>query len=217
MAMTRIRLFIILSGGLILAALLSASIINSDHEYKREAWYIAAHTLKPLPEGERAALSEIEKLKRSLAGFSPTGPYIVVDTHSNRLFLRNRDRVILEATCSTGSGGTLTDTSTGRQWVFETPRGIFTVDCKLVEPWWRKPDWAYIEEEQELPESDSERMDPEMLGDYAIGFGNGYFVHGTVYERLLGVSVTHGCVRLGSDDLRKLYAKTRIGTPVYIF
>jgi len=29
--------------------------------------------------------------------------------------------------------------------------------------------------------------------------------------------VTHGCVRLGSDDLKKLYDMVPIGTPVYIF
>jgi len=217
MAMKRKRFVVILSGGTILIALLSAHIFDRDRAYKQEAWYTAAHALKELPESEGSALREIAKLKASLAGLTPSGPYIVVDTHSERLFLRSRNKVILEATCSTGSGGTLTDTATGRQWVFDTPRGIFAVDCKLVEPWWRKPDWAYIEEEQGIPESESERMDPEMLGTHAIGFGNGYFIHGTIYERLLGVSVTHGCVRLGSDDLRKLYEKTRIGTPVYIF
>ena len=42
-------------------------------------------------------------------------------------------------------------------------------------------------------------------------------IHGTLYERLLGRSVSHGRVRLGRDDLRKLYAATRPGTPIYIF
>jgi L,D-transpeptidase YbiS len=56
-----------------------------------------------------------------------------------------------------------------------------------------------------------------MLGAFAMGFGDNYYIHGTIYERLLGVNVTHGCVRLGSDDLKKLYDMVPIGTPVYIF
>ena len=56
-----------------------------------------------------------------------------------------------------------------------------------------------------------------MMGDYAMGFGDGFFIHGTLYERLLGVNVTHGCVRLGSDDLKVLYSQVPIGTTVYVF
>ena len=125
--------------------------------------------------------------------------------------------MLLRAVCSTGSGGSLRDRATGRRWVFRTPTGVFHVTGKLEDPWWRKPDWAFIEEDEPVPSDPSQRMDPEMMGEYALSFGDGYFIHGTIYERLLGVSVTHGCVRLGSEDLRKLYRSTPIGTPVYIF
>ena len=39
-----------------------------------------------------------------------------------------------------------------------------------------------------------------MMGDYALGIGSGYFIHGTLYKRLLGRNVSHGCVRLGDED-----------------
>ncbi len=144
-------------------------------------------------------------------------PYIVIDRYSNRLFLRTADSVILEALCSTGSGGELQDSLTGRQWKFETPGGVYTVDTKLENPWWRKPDWAFIEEGQPLPKSEQERFDANMMGEYAIGFGDGYFIHGTIYERLLGAAVTHGCVRLGTVDLRELYRRSHTGMRVYVF
>lgn len=149
----------------------------------------------------------------------PGERYIVVDTHANRVYLRTEEKILLEASCSTGSGDTLVDTTTGRVWVFNTPRGQFTVDSKLVEPWWRKPDWAFIEEglAPPPPAKAHERLDPEVMGDYAIGFGDGYFIHGTLYERLLGVNVTHGCVRLGAKDLTQLYQQVGIGTSVYVF
>ncbi|MFZ5981594.1 MAG: L,D-transpeptidase [Candidatus Zixiibacteriota bacterium] len=147
----------------------------------------------------------------------PRGPYIVIDRYCNRLFLRTNDSVILDARCSTGSDGELLDSLTGRKWQFSTPAGVFVVTSKLQNPWWRKPDWAYIEEGISVPDNDADRLDAEMLGDYAIGFGDGYFIHGTLYERLLGVAVTHGCVRMGAEDLEKLYENTRMGTLIYVY
>ena len=42
-------------------------------------------------------------------------------------------------------------------------------------------------------------------------------IHGTLYTRLLGRNVTHGCIRLGKEDLRAVWAAAPIGTPVYIY
>ncbi len=170
-----------------------------------------------LPSDAKQAQKELKKARADLAKLRPTGQYIVINTHANRVSLRTEDSVISDATCSTGTGGELVDSATGRHWKFNTPHGVFKVDSKLKQPWWRKPDWAYIEEDEAIPKEESERYDPEMMGDFAIGFGDGYFIHGTIYERLLGVSVTHGCVRLGSDDLKFLYDRVKMGTPVYVF
>lgn len=167
---------------------------------------------------ERARAERLLRMaRRDLQALTPSKPYIVIDTHANKIYLRTANKIILEATCSTGSGSELTDPETGKKWVFDTPRGVFRIKNKLKEPWWRKPDWAFIEEEEPIPENHEDRMDPNVMGDYALGFGDGYFIHGTIYERLLGVNVTHGCVRLGSEDLSKFYQRAPIGTYVYIF
>ncbi len=170
-----------------------------------------------LPPERARAVEALRKARGELAAMVPKKPYIVIDTHANRIYLRTEDKILLEATCSTGSGSELVDPETGKKWLFDTPRGVFQIKNKLKEPWWRKPDWAFIEEQEPIPESNADRMDPNVMGDYAMGFGDGYFIHGTIYERLLGVNVTHGCVRLGSEDLGKFYDRTPIGTYVYIF
>ncbi|KPL02659.1 MAG: hypothetical protein AMJ73_08470 [candidate division Zixibacteria bacterium SM1_73] len=170
-----------------------------------------------LPQDEKLAKRELGKVRRTLARLRPSRPYIVIDTHANLIFLRTENSVLFKATCSTGSGGELIDSATGRRWVFDTPKGVFKVTSKSVDPWWRKPDWAFIEENESIPKDPSQRLDPEMLGEYALGFGEDYYIHGTIYERLLGVNVTHGCVRVGADDLEKLYNMVTIGTPIYIF
>ncbi len=173
--------------------------------------------LARLPEDKGLAEKELEKARKAFAKIKPPKPYIVIDTHANMIFLRTEDSILIKATCSTGSGGELIDSVTGRRWVFNTPRGVFKVTSKLTDPWWRKPDWAFIEDNESIPVDPAQRLDPEMLGEYALGFGNDYYIHGTIYERLLGVSVTHGCVRVGSEELKKLYDRVTIGTPVYIF
>ena len=82
---------------------------------------------------------------------------------------------------------------------------------------WRKPDWAFIEEGKQPPENPAARLEEGVLGDYALAFGNGYFIHGTLYTRLIGKNVTHGCIRLGDRDLETLFKRVRLGTPVFIF
>jgi len=42
-------------------------------------------------------------------------------------------------------------------------------------------------------------------------------IHGTLYERLLGRPVSHGCIRLGKEPLREVWRLAPIGTPVYIY
>jgi len=174
-------------------------------------------TLARLPSDKTLAQKELQRVQRTLLKLKPSKPYIVIDRNANRVRLRTEDSVLFEAVCSTGSGGELVDTLSGRRWLFMTPAGVFKVNSKLVDPWWRKPDWAFFEENEEIPTDPRERYDPEMLGEFAMGFGNGYFIHGTIYERLLGINVTHGCVRLGSNDLKYIYDRVSIGTPVYIF
>jgi hypothetical protein len=174
-------------------------------------------SLASLPNDPKAAQKELRNVKKSLDKLRPSAAYVVIDTHASKIYLRTRDSIILKADCSTGTGGELIDSVTHRKWVFDTPRGVFKVNSKIKQPWWRKPDWAFIEDGEKIPKDERERLDPAMMGDYAIGFGDGYFIHGTIYERLLGVNVTHGCVRVGAGDLDKLFAKIQNGTPIYIF
>ena len=157
-------------------------------------------------------------LQRKLSQQAPTEVYIVVDTAQNRLYVKRRAEVLLEAVASTGSGSILENPiRPGAQWIFETPRGTFQIKSKVTNPVWVKPDWAFIEEGLEVPKDPGQRVEGGILGDYALGFGNGYFIHGTLYTRLLGKNVTHGCIRLNDEDLRTVFELASIGTPLFIF
>jgi L,D-transpeptidase YbiS len=141
--------------------------------------------------------------------------HIEVDTDSNHLYLKCEKSIILKAVCSSGSGRRLT--SGDRTWEFKTPNGQFKIRSIVEDPVWRRPDWAFLEEGEEIPSLESQRYLEGALGEFALGIGNGYFIHGTLYELLLGQSVTHGCIRLGSEDLEFLAKNVEVGTPVVIY
>lgn len=168
----------------------------------------------PAPAASVAQMSP-EEMATRLKKARLKGRFIVIDTAANRLYLREGDKILLEAVCSTGSGVTLV--AGERKWTFRTPVGAFRIINKVRDPVWRKPDWAFLEEGQPIPKNEAERYEAGALGEYALGIGDGYFIHGTLYTRTLGTNVTHGCIRLGDADLQFLARRVRIGTPVFIY
>jgi L,D-transpeptidase YbiS len=169
---------------------------------------------KDVPKVEK----NVQLLEKRMNGLLPKGPYIVIDTAENRLYLKNGNEVIRTAVVSCGSGVILEEPGgKKRSWVFDTPRGEFFVKSKITNPYWVKPDWAFIEEGEAIPKVMEDRIESGTLGDYALGFGQGYFIHGTLYTRLLGRNVTHGCVRVGDEDLKAVFKAVPVGAKIYIY
>jgi L,D-transpeptidase YbiS len=189
--------------------------------------YSGGFTLRVLPVGDgsvtgitggEAPAATPDSLRRALSGLAPRGTYLVVDRANNRLWVRTADTVRLEAVVSTGSGTVLRETGgLARTWVFDTPAGEHRVLAERPDPVWVKPDWAFLEEGLPPPRSRHERLETGSLGEWALDLGDGYMIHGTLYERLLGRSITHGCIRVGRDDLRAVVKAARPGTPVFVF
>ncbi|WNM58341.1 L,D-transpeptidase [Candidatus Nitrospira allomarina] len=171
---------------------------------------------------------EIESPSQTLHGASNLSPNqhpastqakisLLVDVSRHRLFVKEGDRIVHEALASTGSGNTLADPrNPERTWTFETPKGTFSIESKLEKPVWVRPDWAFIEQGDPVPDKMADRLKPGVLGKYALGFGNGYFIHGALYSNLLGQDVTHGCIQLHSDDLQIVFKAVQLGTPITI-
>jgi len=204
---------------LILAGLLVTAVPQSSHTA-----FPVTDTISPptVDEGGDRRLHGLQAKYRSLAAqlskLKPHQPYILVDTARNHLYVKRQDQIVLDAIASTGSGTILDKPGEGRdQWIFDTPRGEFFVQSKLTNPAWVKPDWAFIEEGLAVPKDPADRVEQGVLGEYALGFGKGYFIHGTLYTRLLGKNVTHGCIRLNDGDLKSVYQFARVGTPIIIF
>ncbi|WP_447971006.1 L,D-transpeptidase [Nitrospira sp. M1] len=142
---------------------------------------------------------------------------LLLDLSKNLLMVKRGSVVIHTALAATGSGKVLHDPhNPSRTWKFETPKGNFTIQSKLEKPVWIRPDWAFIEKGAVVPEDPDARLLPNALGDYALGFGDGYFIHGALYTYLLGFNVTHGCIQLNDDDLRYIFETVPLGATLVI-
>jgi L,D-transpeptidase YbiS len=180
--------------------------------------YASSQAIETVPDNSRQDFETRKKsIEKKFNQLAPKGPYVVIDTGGNTLYLRKGSETIHQAVISCGSGNVLEDPKGNRKWIFDTPRGAFTVKSKATDPSWIKPDWAFIEEGENIPHDWDDRVENGVLGDYALGFGQGYFIHGTLYTRLLGRNVTHGCIRVGDEDLEFLFKNVSIGTPIFIF
>lgn len=208
----------LVSAGILLALALVVEAVAIIMALPRQA---AEPPLPPdLAKGKRGEVTveaDLASVRKKMQSLLPKDNYIEVDSARNMLFLRRDGQVIRQAVVSCGSGSVLEEPGGRRKWIFDTPRGLFQVKTKLLNPTWVKPDWAFIEEGKKPPEKREDRLESGVLGDYALGFGEGFFIHGTLYTRLLGRSVTHGCVRVGDADLKAIYEAASIGTKIYIY
>jgi L,D-transpeptidase YbiS len=174
--------------------------------------------IKQLRKEAQRLEKRVASLQKKHTAITPRLPYLIVDTSENRIQVMRAGELLHEGVCSTGSYVLLRSAEQQRQWMFVTPRGMYQILGKRVNPVWAKPDWAFIEEGLPVPPLGSpERFEAGVLGEYALELGDGYLIHGTLYKRMLGMPVTHGCVRLGDEDLRLVYKNLQIGSKVFIY
>ena len=169
-------------------------------------------------EAELTSLNKkLEALNKKVQRLTPGNAFLIINTTNNTFELFKNNEIIRQGRCSTGSFIHLEVDST-KSFTFETPKGVMTVQNKVTNPVWTKPDWAFIEEGLPVPPpGHSSRREPNVLGAYALKLGDGYMIHGTLYQRLIGSPVTHGCVRMLDDDLEAIYKTLPIGSKVFIY
>jgi hypothetical protein len=160
---------------------------------------------------------DIAGIRKKIRNLIPQQPYLIVNTTHNTFRLMRGDQLIRDGMCSTGSYTILTK-GDNKKWVFETPRGRMKVRSRQVNPVWVRPDWAFIEEGLPVPSPrHPSRYEHGTLGEYKLELKDGYLIHGTLYKRFLGMAVTHGCIRLGDEDLKAVYSTLKTGSSVFIY
>jgi L,D-transpeptidase ErfK/SrfK len=145
-----------------------------------------------------------------------SGTIITIDVSTNQAYLFRDGQLVRKSAAATGSDKVLRQ---GRKvWWFRTPRGKHTVQRKITDPVWTKPDWAFVEEGRKIPPPDSPlRKEKGTMGKYALDLGDRVMIHGTNDPKSIGRRASHGCIRLPNDMLKALWKETEVGTEVYIF
>lgn len=128
--------------------------------------------------------------------------FISIDRATFTLRLFKRLRVVRSYRVAVGAGG------------YATPRGLHRVISRQVNPTWYAPNraWAGSLAGQAIPPGDPRNP----LKARFIGIGQGIGMHGTAAEGSIGSRASHGCIRMRVRDVKRLYPKVPLGTPVLI-
>ena len=87
---------------------------------------------------------------------------------------------------------------------------------KHIRPSWGPPEDIWMRNPQ-LPAVIPGGSPRNPMGEAALGLDRGnYAIHGTNEPRSVGHFVSHGCIRMYNEDILDLYARTAVGTPVYV-
>ena len=97
---------------------------------------------------------------------------------------------------------------------YDTPRGLFSIQNKQVDPVWSVPnsDWAGDLAGTVVPGGTPENP----LKARWMGISDGAGLHGTDDVGSLGSAASHGCIRMGIPDVIDLYDRVEVGDPIYI-
>jgi lipoprotein-anchoring transpeptidase ErfK/SrfK len=100
------------------------------------------------------------------------------------------------------------------QPAYPTPRGLFSIANKAVNPAWTAPDspWAGAYRNETVAGGSSENP----LKARWMGIVNGVGIHGTGDPASIGSRASHGCIRMIVPDVIDLYPRVPVGTPVLI-
>ena len=165
-------------------------------------WLVAAVAASSFFALPRAPASARGNLVAAKGNYAPGT--IVIRTHERRLYLMLGNGEAMSYPVGVGR--------LGMQW-----SGQVQVDGKYV-----KPDWA--------PPADIKRANPRLptmipggsphnpMGVAAMTLSGGgqYAIHGTNQPNLIGGFVSHGCIRMYNADVRDLYGRVSVGTPVVV-
>jgi len=130
------------------------------------------------------------------------GTVITISQSSFRLRLFKRLKFVKSYGVAVGQPG------------YPTPRGLFSISNKAVNPAWTAPNspWAGAYRNETVAGGSAENP----LKARWMGIVNGVGIHGTGDPGSIGSRASHGCIRMTVPDVIDLYPRVPVGTPVLI-
>jgi lipoprotein-anchoring transpeptidase ErfK/SrfK len=100
------------------------------------------------------------------------------------------------------------------QPAYPTPSGLFNIANKQVDPVWSVPNSPWAGELQGTTVDGGSAANP--LKARWMGIINGVGIHGTGEDYSIGSAASHGCIRMHVPDVKDLFSRVPVGTPVLI-
>jgi hypothetical protein len=140
--------------------------------------------------------------------------YLSIDTQQKKLRFYYGATALREADMTAGSNEEI-KAPDGKTWTFIPVKGAFKINSKIVDYGWQIPEWVYVMDNQPIPASRPTVEDG--LGKYVIFLGNGYVIHTPPAASSPLQGAKPGSFMVPDDDLKAIWERIHIGTPVYIF
>lgn len=140
--------------------------------------------------------------------------YLSVDTQQKKLRFYYGNTPLREADITLGSNEEIKSRD-GKTWTFIPLKGAFKINSKIVDYAWQIPEWVYVMNHQPIAEQRPTVEDG--LGKYVIFLGNGYVIHTPPSAGSPLQGAKPGSFMVSDDDLKAIWERIHIGTPVYIF
>jgi lipoprotein-anchoring transpeptidase ErfK/SrfK len=97
---------------------------------------------------------------------------------------------------------------------YPTPRGLFAIQSKQVNPVWSVPNSPWAGELAGTTVTGGSAQNP--LKARWMGVSGSVGIHGTGQGYSIGTRASHGCIRMHVGDVIALYKRVPLGTPVLI-
>lgn len=174
---------------------------RSRHGWKFDIDEARELILQALRSTERVVSLHIEDTPPNVTD-DQVGKVIVVDKSRHLLTLYNNMQVEKQYPIACGMP----------EW--PTPSGTFKVIAKMVDPTWVNPGTSWAESMPPyIPPGPGNPLGTRALATSAPGV----LIHGTYQSWSIGLSVSHGCIRMYIRDSEDLFPRVPVGTPVLIY
>lgn len=100
------------------------------------------------------------------------------------------------------------------QPAYPTPSGLFSISEKQIDPVWSVPNSPWAGELGGTTVAGGSAANP--LKARWMGITDGVGIHGTGDDWSIGSRASHGCIRMHVWDVKALYPRVPVGTPVLI-
>ncbi len=97
---------------------------------------------------------------------------------------------------------------------YPTPNGRFAIQSKQIDPVWSVPNSPWAGELAGSTVGGGSAANP--LKARWLGVSGSVGIHGTGQDWSIGTRASHGCIRMHVADVKRLYRRVPLGTPVLI-